>query len=102
MSETCDQFVTRDGGGPQLADNHGTTVSGNFSGFEWSSVACKGEGEERDSSIARAGDIKNFPSLSWDVMRRFVPLEKHHAMLAERDENAYGIPFFEQRFSSAH
>jgi hypothetical protein len=29
-------------------------------------------------------------------------LEKHHAMLAERDENAFGVPFFEQRFSRAH
>src|ERR1700726_3518662 len=102
MFETCDQFVTPDGSGPQLSDNDGTTVSGNFSGFEWSSFACKGEGEESNRGIARAGDVKNFPSLSWNVMRRFVPLEEHHPMLAERDENAFGIPFFEQRFSSAH
>src|SRR5437867_1658286 len=34
-------------------------------------------------------------------MRRVLPLEKHHAVFAERDENMLCFPFFEQFFAGA-
>src|SRR6266545_578110 len=85
LSETGDKLIACHGRCSKLADHNSASVVGDFRRFNRS----------------RAGDVENLPCLGWDVMRRFVLLEKHHAVFAERDEDIFCFPFLKQRFTGA-
>src|SRR5437868_434221 len=93
------KFVFRHGCGPKFADNDGTSVIGDFGCFYRCCLANESKGKKRDRGIARARNIENLARFSWDVMRRFVFLKKHHAVFAEGDEEIFRLPFFEQRLA---
>src|SRR5437879_4446231 len=91
------KFLFRHGCGPKLADNNGTSMIGNFGCFHRCCLASEPKGKKRDGGIASARNIENLACFSWDVVRRFVLLKKHHAVFAEGNEEIFRLPFFEQR-----
>ena len=74
---------------------------GNFRRFNRGRSADKSQGKERNRGVAGAGDIENLSCLRWNVMRRFVLLKEHHPVFAEGDEDIFGFPFLENRFTGA-
>src|SRR5260370_39359681 len=95
------KLLFRHGCGPKFADNDGTSVIGDFGRFHRCCLANEPKGKERDGGVARARNIENLARFSWDVMRRFVLLKKHHAVFTEGNEEIFRLPFFEQRLAGA-
>src|SRR6266481_1112316 len=101
FSETGDKFISGYGCRSKFAHHNCASVVGDFRRLNRSRSADESKREERNGSVAGAGDIENLPCLGWDVMRRFVPLKKHHALFAESDENVFCFPSLKKRFASA-
>ena len=81
MLETRDQFFPRHGGSSELADNDRAGVIGDLGRFDRRGVAASARVNKRDGGVARAGNIEDLPRFRRNVMRRFVLLKKHHALL---------------------
>src|SRR6266436_1473769 len=101
LSETGEKFIARHGGRSEFAHHNCASVVGDFRCLNRSRSANKSKCKKSNGSIAGAGNIKNLPCLGWIVMGRFVLLEKHHPVFAERDENVFCFPFLEKRFACA-
>src|SRR6266478_1462334 len=99
LLETSDKFIARHSGRSEFTHHNRTPVVGDFRRFNRSRSANKSKCKKSNGSIARAGDIENLPCLGGNVMRRFVLLEEHHPVFAERDKNIFCFPFLEKRFA---
>src|ERR1051325_10193138 len=88
-----DEFVPRRRRRSQFSHDHSAGVICDFSGFVRRGVAAEGEGEESNGGVARAGNVENLPRLGRNMMRLFASLKKHHALLAERDQQKFCAPF---------
>src|SRR5215470_2486383 len=84
LSEPSNEFISRDGCRAELADDAAAMI-GDLRRFNRSGFTDEPKGEERNSSIACARDIKNLACLGWDVVRRFILLKQHHPVFAECD-----------------
>src|ERR1041384_7037945 len=76
MLEAGDQFIARDSGGAEFADDNSAGVICNFGRFDWSGAADEAECEKRDRSVTRAGDIENLARFGGAVMRSLALSEK--------------------------
>src|SRR5437016_14139999 len=101
LSETGDEFIACHGGRSEFAHHNCASVVGDCRCLNRSRSANKSKCKKSNGSIAGAGNIKNLPCLGWIVMGRFVLLEKHHPVFAERDQNIFCFPFLEKRFACA-
>src|SRR5439155_23105959 len=101
LLETGDKFIARHSSCSEFTHHNCAPVVGDFRRFSRSRSANKSKCEKSNGSIARAGDIENLPCLGGNVMRRFVLLEEHHPVFAERDQNIFCFPFLEKRFACA-
>src|SRR5712664_1152569 len=101
LSETGDKFISGHRRRSKFAHNNCASVVGDFRRLNRSRPADESKREERNGSIASAGDIENLPCFRWDVMRRFVPLKKHHALFAESDLNVFCFPSLKKRFTGS-
>src|SRR5947207_7183768 len=99
--KTGQKFLFRHACCSKFADNDGTSVIGDFGSFHRCCFANQPKGKERDGGIACARNIENLARFSWDVMRRFVLLKKHHAVFAQGNEEIFRLPFFEQNLAGA-
>src|SRR6266436_1535744 len=101
LSETGEKFIARHGGRSEFAHHNCASVVGDFRRLNRSRSANKSKCEKSNGSIAGAGNIENLPCLGWNVMRRFVLLEKHHPVFAKRHQNIFCFPFHEKCFAYA-
>src|SRR5437867_11403495 len=101
LLETGDNFTPRHIGCSEFTYHNCAPVVGDFRRFSRSRSANKSKCKKSNGSIARAGDIENLPCLGGNVMRRFVLLEEHHPVFAERDKNIFCFPFLEKGFACA-
>src|SRR5205085_765029 len=83
--ETGAEFVRCDSRCSQFANDDGTGMVRDLGRFHWRRLGGKRESEERNRSIARAGNIEHLPRFCRDVMRLPVSLKKHHALFAQRN-----------------
>src|SRR5262249_46504584 len=51
--------------------------------------------------VASARDVEDLTRSCGNVVRSVVPLKKHHAVFAERDEDVVCFPFLQERFASS-
>ena len=74
---------------------------GDLRRFNRRRAADEPKGKERNRGVARTRDIENLASFRADVVRRFVLLEKHHSVFAQRDQDIFSFPFLKKRFTGA-
>src|SRR3954447_20564518 len=79
-SETGDELISRHSRGSKFTHDDSASVVGNFRCFNWSRAADEPKREERNRGVARTRNIKNLASFRADVVRHFVPPEKHHSV----------------------
>src|SRR6266516_4147306 len=101
LPETGEKFIVRHGCRSEFAHHNCASVVGDFRRLNRRRSANKSKCEKSNGSIAGAGNIENLPRLGWNVMRRFVLLEKHDPVFAERDKNIFCFPFLEKCFACA-
>src|ERR1700730_3207247 len=94
-----DQFLVRDGGRSEFADDNGAAVVRDLSRFARRRFATKGERKQRNGGVARARDIENLSRLRGNVMRPIPFLKKHHTLFAQSDEQELGVPLLQQGFA---
>src|ERR1700746_2097251 len=99
LSETGHKFVACHSRCSKFAYDDCASMVGNFRRFNRSRSADESKGKERNGGVAGTGNIENLPCFGWNVMRRLIPLKKHHPVFAERDEEIFCLPFFEKRFT---
>src|SRR6266487_6362776 len=92
LSKTGHQLISCHGCCSKLAHYDGACVVGDFCRFGRGPSACEAEGKESDGRITRARDIEHLSRLGGDVMWRFFPLEKHHAVFAKSDQHIFCFP----------
>src|SRR6266513_5092725 len=85
-SKTGDKFISRHSRSSKFADDYSAPVVGNLRRFNRTRAADEPKREKRNRGVACTGHIENLTSLGADVMRRFVLLEKHHPVFAQRDQ----------------
>src|SRR3954469_7503611 len=91
--KTGEQFGRRHRCRAEFADNDSAGVIGEVRGLDSRGVADKSEGEQSDCGIARARDVKDLARFCRNMVRLLAPLEKHHALLAQRDQQKLALPF---------
>src|SRR6187549_135094 len=84
--KTGEQFLLRDGGGPEFADDNGASMVGDLGRFGRCCVTTERERKHGDRGVACAGDIENLPSLCRNIMRLIPFLKKHHSLFTQGDQ----------------
>src|ERR1700730_2591177 len=95
------QFLVRDRGRSEFADDNGAAVVCDLGRFAWRCVATKGEREQGNRGVACARDVEDLSRLCRNVMRLIPFLKKHHTLFAQSDEHELGVPSVQQGFAGS-
>src|ERR1051326_3112307 len=91
LAETGHEFVSCHRCCSKFADDNRAALVGNFGRFNRSRSAREYERKECNCRVASAGDVETLPCLRRDIMRRLVLLKEHHPVLAQSDEDIFGL-----------
>src|SRR5215217_7153850 len=101
FSKTGDEFIAHHSRRSKLAHDYSACVIGNLRRFDGSRAANEPKRKECNRGVACTRDIEDLTRLRADVMRRFIPLKKHHPMFAQSDQDILGFPPLKKEFTGA-